>query len=131
MEKRCPNCNELIIGRIDKVFCNAYCKSNYHYENKKKQEPSLFQKIDKQLKLNRRLLSHFNQSGKSIIRKEKLLEAGFNPNYFTHYWKNPKGQVYLFCYDVGFLELKDNGRNKYVLVDYQEKYMGRVDIKKD
>lgn len=126
MEKTCLNCKEIIIGRIDKVFCNAYCKSNYHYESKKKQEPSLFQKIDKQLKLNRKLLTHFNQAGKSIIRKEKLLEAGFRPKFFTHYWKNHKGEVYLFCYDVGFLEIKDRGIPKYLLVDYQEKYMGAV-----
>jgi len=126
MKKKCPNCNELIEGRIDKIFCNAYCKSNYHYELKKNRTPTIFQKIDKQLKLNRRLLSHFNQSGKSIIRKEKLLEAGFNPKFFTHYWKNRQGKVYLFCYDVGFLELKDNGKLKYVLIDYQEHYMGTV-----
>ncbi len=124
--RTCLNCNEELIGRPDKLFCNPYCKSNYHYENKKNQAPTLFQKIDKQLKLNRRLLSHFNQSGKSVIRKEKLFEAGFNPKFFTHYWKNHKGQVYLFCFDVGFLELKENGKSKYLLVDYQEKYMGQL-----
>lgn len=126
MNKKCPNCNELIVGRIDKVFCNSYCKSNYHYESNKGQEPTVFQKIDKQLKLNRRLLSSYNQSGKSTIRKEKLLEAGFNPKYFTHYWKNSSGKIYLFCYDIGFLELKENGRSKYILINYQESYMGRL-----
>lgn len=124
MNKLCLNCKEKLEGRPDKKFCNAYCKSNYHYEEKKDDPASLFKRIDKQLKLNRRLLSHFNQSGKSTIRKEKLLASGFNPKLFTHYWKNPKGQVYLFCYDVGFLELKENGKSKYVLVHYQEKYMG-------
>ena len=85
--------------------------------------PTIFVKIDNQLRLNRRLLKHFNQAGKSTIRKEKLIEAGFNPKYFTHYWKNARGQVYLFCYDVGYLELKDNGKDKYLLIDYQDSYM--------
>jgi len=126
MERKCPNCNELIEGRVGKVFCNNYCKSNYHYEERKNSPATTFSKIDKQLRLNRKLLKHFNQSGKSTIRKDKILEAGFNPKFFTHYWKNQKGQVYLFCYDVGFLELDENGKTKYVLVDYQEQYMGKL-----
>ena len=83
---------------------------------------TLYARVDQQLKLNRRLLKHYNTSGKSTIRAEKLIGDGFNPNYFTHYWKSSKGQVYLFCYDVGFLKVKENGRTKYIIVDWQ-KYM--------
>jgi hypothetical protein len=126
MERICPNCKEPIDGRVGKVFCNNYCKSNYHYEERKNKEATTFSKIDKQLRLNRKLLKHFNQAGKSTIRKEKLIEAGFHPKFFTHYWKNQKGQVYLFCYDVGFLELSENGKTKYILIDYQEQYMGAI-----
>jgi hypothetical protein len=122
----CLSCNKELEGRIDKIYCNRYCKSSYQYQKNKGKDPTLFTKIDSQLKINRRLLSHFNQAGKSTIRKEKLIESGFNPKFFTHYWKNKKGQVYLFCYDVGFLELIENGKSKYVLIDYQEKYMGAV-----
>jgi hypothetical protein len=126
MERICLNCNEILEGRVDKVFCNSYCKSNYHYEKRKNMEATTFNKIDNQLRLNRRLLKHFNQAGKSTIRKEKLIEAGFNPKFFTHYWKNQKGQVYFFCYDVGFLEISEKDKTKYVLVDYQENYMGEI-----
>ena len=126
MEKKCPNCQEPIEGRIDKIFCNNYCKSNYHYEVRKNKAATTFSKIDDQLRLNRKLLKHFNQAGKSTIRKEKLMEAGFNPKFFTHYWKNQRGQVYFFCYDVGFLELTENGKTKFVLVDYQAEYMGEI-----
>jgi hypothetical protein len=52
-----------------------------------------------------------------------LLDEGFDPKYFTNYWKNPKGDVYLFCYEYGFLARKENGRQKYVLVKWQG-YMG-------
>jgi len=124
--KTCLACNEPFEGRVDKIYCSNYCKTNYHYQKNKSKDPSTFVKIDSQLKQNRRLLKHFNQAGKSTIRKEKLIEAGFNPKFFTHYWKNQKGQVYLFCYDVGFLELNENGKTKYVLVDYQEEYMGAL-----
>lgn len=80
----------------------------------------LWRSIDKQLKLNRRLLQHFNQAGKSTIRKEKMLQAGFDPKYFTHYWKNKSGDVYLFCYEFGFLLKRENNHSKYVLVTWQQ-----------
>jgi hypothetical protein len=76
--------------------------------------------LDKQLKLNRKLLQHFNRAGKVVIRKEELLATGFNPKYFTHYWKNQKGQVYLFCYEYGFLETKEHNLLKYALVQWQD-----------
>ena len=117
--KKCIACGESIEGRIDKIYCSDYCKSAFHYRKNKNKEKNLFQKIDEQLKVNRRLLTHFNKAGKAVIRKEELLKAGFNPKYFTHYWKNKKGDVYLFCYEFGFLERKENGKSKYVLVQWQ------------
>jgi hypothetical protein len=123
MKRKCLNCEEVLEGRADKKYCNDYCKSNFNYErNKKRDENSLFKQIDLQLKLNRRLLRDFNRAGKSTVRKEKIEAAGFDPNYFTHFWKNSKGQVYLFCYEYGFLKLTENGRTKYVLVEWQ-RYM--------
>jgi uncharacterized Zn finger protein (UPF0148 family) len=122
-KKKCPYCKANVKGRTDKVFCTPYCKSSYHYQKARDDENNLYKKIDDQLKLNRRLLKNYNKAGKAVIRKEELLEAGFNPKYFTHYWKNQKGDVYLFCYEFGFLEKKENGKSKYVLIQWQD-YMG-------
>lgn len=119
-ERKCIECDGPLEGRVDKIFCCAYCKSSFHYRKYQDEGETLYRQIDKQLKMNRRLLKHFNNAGKSTIRAETLTKAGFNPSYFTHYWKNPKGQVYLFCYDVGFLKLKENGRTKYLLIDWQD-----------
>lgn len=117
--KKCIECGEKIEGRIDKIYCSEYCKSAFHYKKNKNKSKSLFQKIDEQLKINRRLLAHYNKAGKAVIRKEELLKAGFVPKYFTHYWKNTKGDVYLFCYEYGFLEIKEHNRRKYLLVQWQ------------
>lgn len=119
MKRLCLNCNTALEGRIDKKYCSDYCKSNHNYEKNKLKENSLFKKIDLQLKLNRRLLRDFNKAGKATVRAEKIIEAGFNPKYFTHYWKNQKGDVYLFCYEFGFLKRMENGNAKYVLVEWQ------------
>ena len=72
------------------------------------------------MKLNRRLLKQYNKAGKAVVRKKDFVQAGFNPKFFTHYWKNQKGDVYLFCYEFGFLERQENGKPKYVLVQWQD-----------
>ena len=118
--KKCPHCNEEVKGRSDKVFCTPYCKSSYHYQDSLDKEESLFKTIDHHLRLNRRLLKKYNKAGKAVIRKGELLNVGFNPKYFTHYWKNKKGDIYLFCYEFGFLEKKENGTPKFVLVHWQD-----------
>lgn len=123
--KNCLNCNEELKGRSDKLYCNPYCKSSFHYRKSIEEDKSLFRSIDLQLKLNRRLLKLFNKAGKATVRKEDLIKEGFNPKFFTHYWKNKKSDVYLFCYEFGFLERKENGRSKYVLVHWQS-YMEEV-----
>jgi hypothetical protein len=98
----------------------VYCKSAYHAKKSRENKPTLFKTIDKQLKQNRRLLQHFNHAGKSTIRKEKLLQAGFDPQFLTHYWKNSKGDVYLFCYEYGYLSRKERGITKYILIEWQD-----------
>ena len=80
----------------------------------------MFFKIDKQLKVNRKVLKRYNRVGMTKLRQEVLLKEGFNPNYFTHYWKNQKGDVYLFVYDYGFLKLKEQNKDKYLIIEWQE-----------
>lgn len=125
MEKgaTCKYCSEPIIGRIDKLFCTPNCKSSFHYEKNRDNESNLYRVIDNQLKINRRLLKKYNKAGMTVISKTELIKEGFNPKYFTHYWKNKKGDIYLFCYEFGFLEKKDAHKSKYVLVQWQS-YMG-------
>tara|TARA_B100000768_G_C11234331_1_gene356526 strand:- start:68 stop:448 length:381 start_codon:yes stop_codon:yes gene_type:complete len=122
MEKRgnCLNCAEVIEGRVDRKFCSGYCKSNYHYRLNKGKESSFFIKVEKQLKLNRRILKDYNKAGKATVRVNVLLELGFDPHFFTHYWKNRKGNVYLFVFEFGFLKREENGKLKYVLVKWQD-----------
>ena len=115
----CPVCNNEKTGRSDQRFCSAKCKSLFHFSKSKKEE-AFYYEVDKQLKTNRRLLKKYNMAGLETIRKEKLIEEGFNPNYFTHYWKNSKGQVYLFVYDYGYEELNKEGKKKYLLVKWQD-----------
>lgn len=79
-----------------------------------------FNLIDVQLKRNRSILKHFHKTGKTTILKSELIDKGFNPNYFTNYWKNNNNEVYLFCYEYGFFSLDSFGKNKYLIIDWQD-----------
>jgi hypothetical protein len=107
-------------GRSDKKFCDPYCKSAYQYQKTKEDTISRYQIVQNQLRLNRRILKFYNKAGKSVIRKEELIKEGFNPRFFTNYWKNRKGDIYWFIYEFGFLSKKENNKEKYVLVMWQD-----------
>lgn len=115
----CKCCGKELDGRSDKKFCDPYCKSSYHYQKAITESPRFYNRVDNQLKLNRRLLKNYNKAGKVTIRAEQLIGEGFNPNFFTHYWKNKKGDVYLFVYEFGFLSKIEHGVKKYILIKWQ------------
>ena len=118
-QSHCLECNEILQGRMDKKFCSVYCKSAFHYRRNKVLTSPLYHIIDKQIKTNRRLLKSYNKAGKSEIRTDVLIAAGFNPKYFTHYWRAQNGNIYFFCYEYGFLNKKDSHPKKYVLITWQ------------
>jgi hypothetical protein len=124
LQQECLYCKKQIIGRTDKKYCNLHCKSAFQYQQAKEQPERFYNIVDNQLKLNRKILKEYNRGGKVTVREAILLEKGFDPNFFTHFWKNQKGEVYLFVYEYGFLKIKEITNNKYVLVIWQE-YMGK------
>ena len=124
IQHECLHCGKQLKGRTDKKYCDLHCKSAYHYQKAKENPERFYDKVDNQLKLNRKILKEYNKGGKVTVRSSVLLELGFDPEFFTHYWKNQKGEVYLFVYEYGFLKKPENGKDKYILVIWQD-YMER------
>ena len=120
MQNECLYCGKQLVGRTDKKYCNLHCKSAYQYQKAKENPERFYNKVDNQLRLNRKILKGYNKGGKVTVRAEVLMKLGFDPNFFTHYWKNQKGDVYLFVYEYGFLKKKENGKEKHVLILWQE-----------
>ncbi|MBD0833757.1 MULTISPECIES: hypothetical protein [Aestuariibaculum] len=116
----CKSCGKELTGRSDKVFCDLHCKSSYHYRRSLEEAPRFYNQVDNQLKLNRKILKSFNKAGKATVRANVLKEQGFNSKFFTHYWKNQKGDVYLFVYEYGFLKKKEQNLEKYILIQWQD-----------
>ncbi len=107
-KKLCLTCSKPIKGRTDKKFCDDYCRNNYNNQLKSS-TTNLVRNINNALGKNRRILENF--FGKEDLiktTKDKLLEKGFQFKYITHTYTNKKGNVYFFCYDIGYLPLEND-----------------------
>jgi hypothetical protein len=109
--KNCLACNKILKGRVDKKFCDDYCRNNYNNLQKSKNQNSVYVKnINNTLLKNRKILENILPETEELIKipQQKLLDKGFVFKYHTHTYKNKKEQVYFFCYDYGYLPLENN-----------------------
>ena len=116
--KLCLNCNKPVKGRTDKKFCDDYCRNNYNNQLKSS-TINLVRNINNALGKNRRILENLFTEGEEMAKtnKSKLLQKGFQFKYITHTYTNKKGNVYFFCYDLGYLPLENDW---YLLVKRKE-----------
>ena len=112
---KCKNCNETIIGRSDKMFCDDQCRNTFNNKIKRRHE-KLILDINKTLRKNRRILQQFNPEGKTTIRTEYLEKLDFYFRYFTHIFITKNKNEYRFCYEYGYLKLDDE---KTLIVNWQ------------
>jgi hypothetical protein len=107
IKRSCSQCNKPIVGRIDKKFCDDYCRNAFN--NAQNSAPYNFvRNINNQLAKNRRLLEEVIATEKEMGKttRDKLIQKGFSFKYFTHTYTNKKGNIYFFCYDFGYLPLE-------------------------
>ncbi|MBX2921123.1 MAG: DUF2116 family Zn-ribbon domain-containing protein [Chitinophagaceae bacterium] len=116
----CLHCDKPIKGRVDKKFCDDWCRNAYNNKLNSVTSTPVVRNINSILKRNRRILKSVLSPEKETARisKRRLIETGFNFDYLTHLVTTPKGQVYLFCYEYGYLPLENDfylivARNRY------------------
>ena len=125
-EKRtCPQCGKKISGRLDKKFCDAYCRNSFNNLNKSTEELTI-KACNRQLRMNRRILKSLCPEGKATVRKEVLDNLGFNFSAHTSIYPAP-GKVYYLCYDYGFTPIVEKGNIKKVLIIQKQDYMRPFD----
>jgi hypothetical protein len=109
--RSCSFCCKPLKGRIDKKFCDDYCRNNYNNREKATGNYSPYiRNINNYLLRNRKILEAIFIEAEGIAKanKEKLLRRGFEFKYLTHYFKNKNGKIYYYCYDYGYLALEND-----------------------
>lgn len=107
MERVCIECGKPLKGRLDKKFCDDYCRNTFNNRQNSDQN-SYVRNINSILRRNRRHLEGVIPQGEDMTKcpRQKLLEQGFDFRYHTHLFTNRKGSIYTFCYDYGYLPLE-------------------------
>lgn len=109
--KKCLYCQKNLKGRIDKKFCDDYCRNNHNNQQKSTNilHP-IVRNINQALLKNRKILQEVLPDTEDMAKAnyEKLIQKGFQFKYHTHTYANKKGQTYFFCYEYGYLLLENN-----------------------
>ena len=102
--KTCLECGDAIAGREDKKFCCDGCRTSFN--NKiNKDSTNFMRNINNTLRKNYRILSELNTSGKCKTSRAKLLNKGFDFEFFTNLLQTKTGNTYYFVYNQGYLYL--------------------------
>jgi len=116
-DKTCVQCGTAIVGRADKRFCTNQCRAAYSNKRREADAGERFMReINNKLRHNRFVLQRASPEGKTTLRRDVLLQAGFDFKYFTHLYRTKQGNTYYFCYDYGYLLLDDD---KVLIVNHQ------------
>jgi len=105
----CEECSEILHGRTDKRFCSDLCRTSFNNRKRQKEaavEPAFLREIPKIILQNYRILSRFHSGKTTTVRKALLDKHGFNYKFITSYYKTLDGDVYYFCFDLGYLPIK-------------------------
>ncbi len=109
--RTCQSCGNPIRGRIDKKYCNDYCRNNYNNELKSRNGYSpVIRNINNTLLKNRRILASMLSERVETAKanRDKLLQMGFHFGYQTHMYITRTGRQYHYCYDYGYLALEND-----------------------
>jgi len=105
--KACLECSEKIVGREDKKFCSDSCRNAYN--NKiNKDSTNFMRNVNNKLRKNYRILSELNTEGKSKATRDKMINKGFDFDFFTNILQTKTGNTYYFLYDQGYRSLDND-----------------------
>src|ERR1044072_5982596 len=104
--RTCLECAKPVKGRVDKKFCDDYCRNAYNNRHNADMN-NYVRNINNALRKNRRILESIIKPEEELgkCHRLRLAEMGFDFRYHTHQYLNKKGQTYHFCYEYGYLPL--------------------------
>ena len=116
--RHCQYCQQTLQGRSDKKFCDVHCRSAFQYEKSKSEAANFYDKVDRVLKKNRKILRTFNKAGTVTISAQLLSEQGFNPLFYTHCCQDENQKTFYFVYDQGFRRKDPRDTDQYILIPW-------------
>ncbi|MGM9477998.1 DUF2116 family Zn-ribbon domain-containing protein [Pedobacter sp. GSP4] len=107
--QHCLECGLAVHGRVDKRFCDDSCRALFN--NRRRQtaaagEPAFLKDISKILLRNYHILRQLYPGQKTQIKRKDLERMGFNFRFMTSYYKTSEGDMYHFCFDLGYLPIR-------------------------
>jgi hypothetical protein len=103
----CRECGSELAGRSDKKYCDDYCRSKFH-NRANSQQNKLMYDVNRILRKNRSILEQFLIFDAANTSREAMLKMGFDFTYFTSQVTLKTGEVYRFCYDLGYFVQNQN-----------------------
>ncbi len=106
--KTCLCCQQNLLGRTDKKFCDDYCRSTFNNQSNSGINKQL-RLINAVLKKNRKILEALyneNKERQKTIIERKIQELGFVFNFHTHIEQFENGQTCYCCYEYGYYPIK-------------------------
>lgn len=125
--KKCLQCAKPIVGRLDKKYCNDYCRNTYNNQTKRAEDNQI-QQVNSIIRKNRRILKTLCPVGKATVRKEVLDAMSYNYRFLTGVYQSPApaNLVYFICHDYAFSPLNEEGEDMAIIVqkeDYFDKFL--------
>jgi hypothetical protein len=106
--KTCAECKEKISGRADKKFCSDLCRNAFN-NRLNSDETNYVRNVNNALRKNRRILQELVPTHETNrCTRSRLLDLGFDFNFFTGTFTNRKGETYHYCYEFGYLPLEND-----------------------
>ena len=106
--KLCLHCGKPIKGRVDKKYCDDWCRTYFNNELNS-QSIKIIREINSKLRRNRKVLKELLPKDRKSKRIPKIdfLSRGFDFCYSTHSRVSKKGFTFSFCYEFGWLALEN------------------------
>lgn len=120
--RHCKQCDKILHGRSDQVYCNDTCRNTYNKHKIKQQRiaPHSNQKaIFKILSRNYEILKGLSGLKSSTFRdvpiEKSRISKDFNPKFYTSSVTNKMGTWYI-CFDRGWRETDTH----FIVSDFYE-----------